>query len=78
MALLLLAVLSTGVFVGYSIGILTAMETPSCQQAEVTTPTVAAVKFNWGDRVNISGEEVEVINWFDDIITADNINNNLM
>ena len=42
----------------------------------MTTPTDAAT-FIWGDKVNISGLEVEVINWFDDVVTADNIKNNL-
>ncbi len=66
-------VLSIGIFVGYSLAALSAMETPTCQE---TTPTAAA-KFDWGDKVNLSGQEVEVINWFDDVMTADNIKNNL-
>lgn len=59
-------------------GILSVMEMPTCQEGEVTTvtPTDAAT-FVWGDKVNISGQEVEVINWFDDVMTADNIKNNL-
>ena len=68
--------LTIGIFVGYSLGILSAMEMPTCQEAEVTTPTDTAT-FIWGDKVNISGQEVEVINWFDDVMTDDNIKNNL-
>jgi hypothetical protein len=72
-----LVVLSIGIFVGYSLRALSAIEMPTCQEAEVTTPTAAAAKFDWGDKVNISGQEVKVINWFDDVMTADNIKNNL-
>lgn len=74
MAVLLLVALSIGIFVGYSLSFLSAMEIPTCQEAEVPITTVT---FNWGDKVTISGQEVEVINWFDDVMTADNIKNNL-
>lgn len=77
MALPILVALSIGIFVGYSLSILSAMWIwPTCQKEEVSTPT-AAIKFNWGDKVDINGQEVEVINWFDDVMTADNIKNNL-
>ena len=38
----------------------------------------SSVKFNWGDKVMVDGQEVETLKWFDDVLTADNIKDNLM
>ena len=40
--------------------------------------TTFSVKFNWGDKVMVDGQEVETLKWFDDVLTADNIKTNLM
>ena len=40
--------------------------------------TSSSVKYNWGDKVMVNGQEVETLKWFDDVLTADNIKNNLM
>ena len=61
--------LTVGLFMGYSFNSLSIMR---CSK---TFPS--ALMFNWGDKVNINGQKVEVINWFDDIMTADNIKNNI-
>ena len=62
--------LAVGLFVGQSIG-------KRSSHSECPSPTPDATTFNWGDKANINGQEVNVLDWFDDIMTEENIKKNL-
>ena len=66
--------LCVGVLLGYNVHDLIC----SWMMTQETSATRYSVKYNWGDKVMVDGQEVETLKWFDDILTADNIKNNLM
>ena len=64
--------LAVGLFVGQSIG-----KRSSHSECPSPTPDAPTSTFNWGDKANVKGQEVNVLDWFDDIMTEENIKNNL-
>lgn len=79
--------LAVGLFLGYSLGKKSSSaESPTCTpnpDIPMTTgppppPVIHLKEFEWGDRVNVSGKEINVLDWFDDVMTEENIKNNLM
>ena len=72
--------LAVGLFIGHSLGIGSSMA--NCPASSTTTgppppPSEHKREFNWGDWVNIGGQTVSALDWFDGVMTADNIRNNL-
>ena len=72
--------LAIGMFIGHSLGI--GSSTANCPSSSTTTapppsPSEHKGEFNWGDWVNIGGQTASALDWFDDVMTAENIRNNL-
>ena len=69
----IILLLCIGVVLGYNMH-----NVCSWMMTQETSSTTFSVKFDWGDKVMVDGQEVETLKWFDNVLTADNIKNNLM
>ena len=79
--------LAVGLFVGHSIGKRSSDSSkclePTTQhpvtQHLVTIPPPANMsrQYNWGDKVKVGEKEVNVVDWVDGVMQAENIRNNL-
>ena len=65
--------LCIGILLGYNVHNVCLM-----MMTQESSSTTFSVKFNWGDKAVVDGQEVETLKWFDDVLIADNIKNNLM
>ena len=68
--------LSVGLFVGHRLGKGSSVPIPTAAPT-APPPSPQSKQFNWGDRVRVNGKEVDVFSWIDDVMTEDNIRNNL-
>ena len=57
------------VAIGFAIGLVTGATTIAKRSQN---------SYKWGDQVSTSGKSVKVVNWFDGVISAEKIKNNLM
>ena len=79
--------LAVGLFVGHSIGKRSSDSSkcsepttqPPVTRHPVTVPPPANMsrQYKWGDKVKMGEKEVNVVDWVDDVMQAENIRNNL-
>ena len=74
--------LAIGLAVGHSIG----RESSKCSEPVTSSPVTQpsppppanmSREYKWGDKVKVNGKDVNVVDWVDGIMQADNIKNNL-
>ena len=74
--------LAVGLAVGHSIGKGSSkcsepVTSPPVTQPSPPPPANMSREYKWGDKVKVNGKDVNVVDWVDGIMQADNIKSNL-
>ena len=70
---------SIGFFAGHGVGTSAASKNscPTSPPSSLPTSAPTLARYNWGDRVDINGDQVDVLSWLDENMSANNMKNNL-